>query len=51
MKDLKQLAARHLNARSSLRRLILSQLGELPREIAMSKMVDFPLLLKQEIRG
>lgn len=50
LKELKQLALKHLGARSPLRRLILAQPDELPRSVALSKMADFSVLLEQELR-
>ena len=50
LKELKQLALKHLGARSPLRRLILAQSDELPRSVALSKMADFSVLLEQELR-
>jgi hypothetical protein len=51
LRELKELAVRHLNASSPLRKLILSQPDELPRSVALSKIPDFALLLEYEVRG
>lgn len=50
LKTIKELAAKHLGPRSSVRRLILSQPDSLPKQIAISKIVDFSILLEQELR-
>lgn len=50
LKELKQLALKHLSPRSPLRRLILAQPDELQRSVALSKMADFSVLLEQELR-